>query len=387
MAKFFSQIKNQMRERETAQSLLALPLSERPILVYAEDDYTWNQLGPYVRSVLEDHGLSVAYVTSDPEDPKIANPPSGMSVHVISDSLASFMPKIDSPVLLTTMPDLDSFHIKRPADSIVTYAFHSLNSINMAYRPGAFDAYDVFFCTGPHHRDELTRHFATIGKTGFELFDIGYPKLDGISERYRDYTKQHTDVTTVLIAPSWGAQNVLASEGSALIAGLADGGYRVVVRPHPAFFESIYPEGQQIVADIEKRFKGSDGVVLETSITSEESFMEADLMISDWSGASFEFALGTERPVLFLDVPPKVNNPGWDTLGVIPFEDRMRYEVGQVVAPGDTSATVAATRDLLADAGGYRERLNNLRKETTYNAGKSAAAGAAALVELVEREN
>lgn len=385
MAKFFSQIKNQMRERETAQKLLALPTSDRPILVYAEDDYTWNQLGPYIQAVLSDHHLPVTYVTSDPEDPRIANPPQGMSVHVITDSLASFMPKIDSPVFLTTMPDLDTFHIKRPEKSTVTYAFHSLNSINMAYRAGAFDAYDVFFCPGPHIRDELERHFEAIGKSGYELLDIGYPKLDGITDRYRKYEKQNPSETTVLIAPSWGANNVLAEQGQDLIAALADADYRVVVRPHPAFFESIYPEGQKIVAAIEKQFKGADNVILEKSITSEDSFMEADLMISDWSGASFEYALGTARPVLFLDVPPKVNNPDWEQLGVTPFEDRMRHEVGTVVAAGDPVSAVSATRDMLADAGGYQDRLNALRTATVYNDGTSAAAGGAALAELVSK--
>ena len=387
MAKFFSQIKTQMRERETAQTILDLPLSERPIVVYSEDDYTWNQLGPYVLRVLEDHQLPIIYVTSDPNDPRLDNSPSGMSVYVIADSIAAFMPKIDSPVFFTTMPDLDTFHIKRPQrSSTVTYAFHSLTSINMVYRRGAFDAYDAFFCAGPHHHSELERHFSAIGKTGYELFDIGYPKLDGISSRYREYQKVHPTETTVLIAPSWGPQNVLAVEGSELISALADAGYRVVVRPHPAFFESIYPEGQKIVDALEKQFNSVGNVIVEKSITSEDSFMEADLMISDWSGAAFEYALGTERPVLFLDVPPKVNNPDWEQLGLVPFEDRMRLELGTIVPPGDPQSAVAATRDMLSDAGGYRDRLNALRQETVYNDGTSASAGAAALAELVARK-
>lgn len=387
MGKFFSQIKNQMREREAAQNLLGLPLSERPIIVYAEDDYTWNQLGPYVEAVLSDHGLPIVYITSDSDDPRVTDPPSGMTVYVISDSVGSVFPKIDSPVFFTTMPDLDTYHIKRPELATTTYAFHSLNSINMAYRTGAFDAYDVFFCTGPHHRNELTRHFESIDKTGYELLDIGYPKLDGITARYAGFQKQYPGATTVLVAPSWGKHNVLAENGADLVSGLADKGYRVIVRPHPAFFESIYPEGQTIVETIEKRFKNVDNVVVEKSITSEDSFMEADLMISDWSGASFEYALGTERPVLFIDVPPKVNNPNWEDLGMVPFETRMRHEVGRVVEPGDITAAVDAAAEMLADAGGYKERLGALRRETIYNDGGSAEAGAAALADLVARKS
>ena len=39
-----------------------------------------------------------------------------------------------------------------------------------------------------------------------------------------------------------------------------------------------------------------------------KSFDKADLMISDWSGVAFEFAFGLEKPVIFIDLPKKINN-------------------------------------------------------------------------------
>ena len=62
----------------------------------------------------------------------------------------------------------------------------------------------------------------------------------------------------MITAPSWSGDNALATVGHELIASIAGAGYRTVVRPHPAFFESIYPEGRQIVADLEGRF-GEEG--------------------------------------------------------------------------------------------------------------------------------
>lgn len=382
VAKFFARVKAQMREREDAEAIRATPIADRPILAYAEDDYTWNQLGPYLEAVMGTYELPVVYVTSDPDDPRLTDHGPLMSVYSIRDSLAAFLPKVDSPVFVTTMPDLDSFHIKRPRASTVVYVFHSLNSIHMAYRTGAFDAYDVFFCTGPHHKHELTRHFERIGKTGYDLREIGYAKLDRIAATYRSYEKAYPDETTVLIAPSWGTHNVLASDGAGLVDALSGSGYRIVVRPHPAFFESIYPEGAQIVAALERQFGDRPNVVFETSITSENSFMEADLMISDWSGAALEYALGTERPVLALDLPPKVNNPEWEQLGMVPFEERMRSEIGTVIPPGDAATAAAAVDELIADASEYRGRLADLRARTVYNSGTAAEAGAAALKDL-----
>jgi CDP-glycerol glycerophosphotransferase (TagB/SpsB family) len=252
------------------------------------------------------------------------------------------------------------------------------------YRPEAFDAYDVFFCVGPHHKAELTEHFRQIGRSDVDLREVGYPKLDRISARYGSYEKQHPGETTILIAPSWGPENVLATGGGGLIAALADAGYRVVVRPHPAFFESLYPEGKKIVANLASRFADNTKVIFENSITSENSFMEADLMVSDWSGAAFEYSMGTERPVLFIDVPPKANNPNWLDFGTVPFEDRMRAEVGTIVAPDDPTAATGAVQDLLADPFGYRDRLADIRETTIYNFGKAARAGANVLNELAK---
>jgi hypothetical protein len=371
-----------MRETENARTIAAMPIGQRPILAYAEDDYTWNQLGPYLEAVMRRHGRAVVYVTSDSEDPRFGDHDDLMSVFFIRDSLARFLPGVDSPVFLTTMPDLDTFHIKRPKTATCVYAFHSITSIHMVYRPGAFDAYDVFFCIGPHHKAELTEYFNRMGRSDVDLREIGYPKLDRIATKYQSYEKRHPTDQTILIAPSWGPDNVLAVDGAGLIKELADSGYRVVVRPHPAFFESIYPAGLPIVDALESQFADRANVSFERSITSEDSFMEADLMICDWSGAAFEYALGTERPVLFLDLPPKANNPGWRQFGIVPFEDRMRREVGRVVEPGNPAGAVQAVQELLVDSAGFRERIAEVRAEAIYNFGSAAEAGANVLDEL-----
>ncbi|MGI9667504.1 MAG: CDP-glycerol glycerophosphotransferase family protein [Acidimicrobiia bacterium] len=385
MAKFFKQFKDQMREREAAQAILDQPIADRPIVVYSEDDYSWNQLGPYVTAVTAEQGLPITYVTSDSNDPLLAQQPEGVTVVNITASISAFLPKIDSPVFVTTMPDLDTYHIKRPAKSLVAYVFHSLNSIHMAYRTGAFDAYDAFLCTGPHHKAELEAHYSMINKPLPELFEVGYPKLDGIVHRFNRYSKQHPDETTVLIAPSWGDHNLLAAMGPDLVEALTARGFRVVVRPHPAFFESIYPEGRAIVGDIERTFDGNDQVVVESSITTEDSFLEADLMICDWSGAAYEYALGTRRPVLSIDLPPKVNNADWESLGIVPFENRMRFEIGEVIESADVGVAADMAEQLIARSDQFEVQLNELRESSVYNVGSSASVGGQVLAELAHR--
>ena len=382
MARFLEKVRTAMREAEDIRTVQEMPVSARPIVTYVEDVYTWNQLEGYLTTTMTDYGRPIVYLTSDPDDPRFSERDALMSTFLVRDRLAKFLPALDSPVFFTTMPDLDTFHVKRPERSTCVYAFHSLNSTHMTYRRGAFDAYDVFFCVGPYHERELAARFSDIGKEGYDLIQVGYYKLDRVSAAYRGFTKAHPDRTTVLIAPSWGPDNLLAIAGQAVIASVAAEGVHVVVRPHPAFFESVYPEGRDLVHRLAETFAATDNVEFETSIVSENSFMEADVMISDWSGASFEFALGTERPVLFVDVPRKAFNPQWEDLGITPFEDRMRGAVGRVLPVEDASQAGAAAAALIHDPGGYRDRIIAARAAELFNFGGAAAAGGAALDRL-----
>jgi YidC/Oxa1 family membrane protein insertase len=103
-------------------------------------------------------------------------------------------------------------------------------------------------------------------------------------------------------------------------------------------------------------------------------------MISDWSGAAFEYALGTSRPVLFIDTPPKIFNPDWRDTGLPAFEDEMRSRVGQVV-PTDAVTEVGARVMTMLDDPGLTDELASLRERTVFNPGHSAAACA----DLIER--
>ena len=383
MGGFLDRVRAAMDEKEEISRYFAMPPADRPVTVYAEDDYTWNQLEGYVRELVTTYGRQVAYVTSQEDDPLRTDPLAGVSVFHVDRLVRELLPRVDSSVFVTTMPDLDRYHVKRPARATCAYLFHSLNSTHMAYREGAFDAYDVLGVTGPYQEPELRARFEAIAKTDYTLAPVGYYKLDRIIDGFRAYEPAHPSQTTVLVAPSWGRHNLLATCGEDLVSSLAAQGLRTVVRPHPAFFESIYPEGRSVVERLEQRFAGRDDVVFETSITSESSFYEAALMVSDWSGAAFEYALGTERPVLFLDVPRKAFNPNWQSFGIVPLEERLRDDVGRVLSSERVGEAGAIAAGLIEDRSAWTERTREVRRREVYNVGASAAAGAALVDSLV----
>jgi YidC/Oxa1 family membrane protein insertase len=373
-------LRSAMKESSTMGELLLRDPDLRPVVFYAEDAFTFAQYEGYVLELLARSRLPIVYVTSDAEDPLFANAPAGLEVRHIDRQLQRFMSQISGSLLIMTMPDLGRFHVPKPERSTVLYVFHSLNSVHTAYREGAFDSYDAFACTGPHHVRELSTLRETRGAGPAELHEVGYYKLDRIARAHAEFERAATGTPEVLLAPSWGRQNLLEAHGEVIVESLLGAGFDVTVRPHPQFFHSLYPEGAEVMRRLQGRFGDHDRVAFDLSVRSEESFHSSALMISDWSGAAFEYALGTCRPVLFIDTPPKIFNPDWRDTGLPAFEDEMRSRVGQVV-PTDAVTEVGARVMTMLDDPGLTDELASLRERTVFNPGHSAAACA----DLIER--
>ena len=378
-------VKDALKESSSMAELIAKRPSERPIVFYAEDSFTYVQYEGYIEELLARGGVPVHYLTSDPADPLLASDRPGLVVRHIDRQLPRFFSKIRGSLLVMTMPDLGRFHVPKPTGCLTLYLFHSLNSTHTAYRSGAFDDYDVFACTGPHHVTELTALRTTRGLSAAELQEVGYYKLDRISRDHESWASKAADVPEVLIAPSWGPDNVLEAHGETLISALLAEGLKVTVRPHPQFFHSLYPGGRRVIDGLVARFGGLEMVEFEMSIDTETSFHRSDVMISDWSGAAFEYALGTLRPALFVETPQKIFNPEWDQVGLPSFEDYMRERVGAVITGSDVPGIGAVVTDKLDQRTDWADELSTLRDRSVFNPGTSAQAGASLIGELAGR--
>ena len=103
---------------------------------------------------------------------------------------------------------------------------------------------------------------------------------------------------------------------------------------------------------------------------------EADLLITDRSGIAFEYAFGTERPVLFVDTPLKEHNKNWRNLNIEPIELQLRNKVGVSVKLEALDNILPIIEDLLKNSNNWRETLKSMRSEHVFNWGCSAAEGA-----------
>ena len=354
-----------------------------PIVFYAEDGGSWTHLEPVIRALVGSLGRRVAYLTSSAEDPVLTRELPGLTPFCIGDgSIRTWLfSSLQARVMVMTMPDLQTLHIRRSRamDVHYVYLFHSMVSTHMIYREAAFDHFDTLLCPGPSHMTEIRAAEQLRGLPAKTLIAHGYGRLDAMLASPVGELDP-PDPAHVLVAPSWGAQGLLELHGAELTRTLLDAGLRVTVRPHPMTGRK-WPGVLDAVRCVGS---GNPRFVLDTDMASPESLHTSHAMISDWSGAALEYAFGLERPVLFVDVPRKVRNPRYGALGLEPLEVSLREQLGALVHPDDLASLPERIHELMADAERFVAGLRGLRDGTIFNVGKSGEVGARTIARIAD---
>mgnify|MGYP001173083679 CR=1 FL=1 len=374
-------------EWRALRRLRKLPASERAIVFYSEGPEYWVHYQPIVGHLTGVMGRRVCYVSSSPRDPGLHQNDPLIRPFDIGKGLVRtiFFKVLDGGVLVLTMTDLGNLYIRRSALPVhFAYVYHSLVSTHMIYRTRAFEHYDSILCCGPHHVAELRQTEALYGLSETPLFEHGYGRLDSIlaarGEKPRPAAGEGGQ-KRILVAPSWGPRGLFESGlGETLVDRLLEAGFQVTVRPHP---QTLILD-RDCLTRLVGRFDGHPGFADEEDVGPEDSLHAADLMVSDWSGAGLEFAFALERPVLFIDVPRKVNNPDYERLENVPIEVALREELGAVVAPERIGDAPRMADELLAAGDRYAEQARRLREKWVYNVGESGARGAEILAQLAD---
>lgn len=370
----------------------SLPSSHRRIVFYAEDrGSSWPHFEPILRELTGPLGRQVSYVTSSLADPVLEGGIANISPFYIgSGALRTyFFLTLKAGVMVMTMPDLQTLYIKRSKSHAVHYAyvFHALVSTHAVYRKDAFDHYDSLLCAGPHHVREIRAAEEQYGLQSKALYEHGYGRLDTLVGEFEAGTRSddsgadgNGDKPLALLAPTWGEQAIFETCGHEVIRTLLDGGVRVMMRPHPM---TLRHRGT-VLEELRTTFSGHPDFESEADPASTESLHAADVIISDWSGAALEFALAFSKPVVYIDVPQKVNNPGYQELGVEPVERSMRELLGRVLSPDRLQELPKVIRELTSNAPSATERIADAREQMVFNLGGSGRVGAAIIAELAD---
>ena len=148
----------------------ALPRRDRAIVFYAEDGASWVHFEPVIRALATTHGRGVCYLTSSPRDPVLEREDEAVRAFYIGDGVCrTFLLRIlEAGVVVMTMPDLETFHIKRSKYPVhYIYLHHSIVSTHMIYRRGAFDGFDTVFCVTTWLRSERPRRFTVSSRSSW----------------------------------------------------------------------------------------------------------------------------------------------------------------------------------------------------------------------------
>lgn len=313
-----------------------LPKEERRLVFYSEGKNYWPHLDGLIREVLNKSGNKIVYISSNSNDPGLKfQHPNYKAFEIDEGPVRDWLfQNIDTDIMVMTMPDLGQYQVKRSKHDVhYIYTQHSLVSFHMVYREGAFDHFDTIFCAGPHHIKEMEAMEKVYHLPSKKLVEHGYARLDSILEE-AEFRPKKEDKTNgqlhVLMAPSWGYKGTIESGlGEEIVDQLMEDGYKVTLRPHPQTTKFAMNRVEPIL----RKHKNSPNFNYESSVDGQDSLHSSDLMISDWSGAALDYAYGLGKPVIFVDVPRKVNNPKYEEIPIEPFEVSVRNSIGVVSEP------------------------------------------------------
>ena len=364
-----------------------LSQDERSIMFYAENKASINHFESLILELTKKMNLQICYVTSVKDDPILSTKNQRILPFYIGDGTArtKFFSSLKAKILVTDMPDLGKFHIKRSDEYPVhyIYLFHSMYSVHSYLRKGAVDNYDTIFCVGPHQIKEIQETEKVYGLKAKKLINYGYGRLDTLLQN--KINAQATDSSAknlIIIAPSYGDDNLLEKCGIKLIDILLKSDFRVMVRPHLRTLR----DSTELIDSIKKKFGKNPNFVLETGVIKFDSLNNSLCMISDWSGISLEYAFTFERPVIFIDVPKKVLNPNWSDIALEPIETSIRDKIGHIVSPNNLEEILDLIRILDKNTQNIGELIKDIREKTVYNIGESAKIGAQYIRELHNKD-
>ena len=373
------------REWKELQKFEKLTDSERSIVFYAENKASMNHFKSLIFELTEKMNLQICYVTSVKDDPIFSSKNQRVLPFYIGDGTArtKFFLTLKAIILVMDMPDLQTFHIKRSKKYPVhyVYLFHSMFSIHSYLRKGAVDNYDTIFCVGPHHVNEIRETEKMYGLKSKNLINYGYGRLDALLQEREYFQRTDSSINNlILIAPSYGNNNLLEKCGLELIDILLKSNFKVILRPH---FRTLR-DSTKLIDSIKEKFEKNPNFVLERGIIPSNLFHNSLCMISDWSGVSLEYAFVLEKPVLFVDVPKKINNTDFEKIHCEDIETNIRRDVGYIISPNEIENVLEKINSLLENSDKFRKQIRQVRSKTVFNIGGSATVGAKYIAKIAD---
>ena len=120
-----------------------------------------------------------------------------------------------------------------------------------------------------------------------KLVRYGFGRLDALLLEKQTFQKTSKEnKKTVILAPSYGENNLLEICGIELLEILLNSNFRVLLRPH----FKILKESKELINTLKEKFSNNPNFILEKSVIPSEQFHNSICLISDWSKFSSLFS-------------------------------------------------------------------------------------------------
>ena len=383
--KFNSDFKLEWNELKRFEGLTD---NERSIVFYVENEYYYIYLKSILQELIKKYELKVCYVTSSKSDPLLKSNNENLKSFYIGEGAirTKFFLNLKADILVMTMPDLQTFHIKRSKVKKVNYVyvFHSTVSTHLVYRKDAFDNFDTILCTGNYQIKEILERESKENLDSKKLIKCGYPRLDDLIFEYNKLEKFggiKEIENQILVAPSWGENGLIETKGEQIVNVLLDADFKVILRPHPMTIK----KSKKTIQRIKEKFSQNSNFQFEEDISTFDSFFSSQCVISDWSGVSLEYAFTTKKPILFMDVPKKMRNANYKEISYIPLEITIRDKIGKILSTEKICDLPERIHEMKMMEKKFVASITNLHEELIFNVGNSAKIGAEQINELIEK--
>ena len=317
---------------------------------------------------MEKRKQKVLYLTASPDDPMLKE-----SFEYIRTEFAGAGNKtyarmnfIRADIVFSSTPGLDVYQWKRSRDArFYIHAIHAANDAAIRYRMFGTDYFDAVLVSGEYQIKQIRELERIRNLPAKELVDAGLPHMDFLlDKKNKNPSPEHE--TTILLAPSWGLSSILNRYGEKMIQSLIETGYHLILRPHP---QSKTSEAD-LLQTLQRQFPDSEQIEWNFDDDNFDALNKSDLLISDFSGVIFDFALVFEKPVIYTEWAFNKDpyDAGW--LEEKPWTFSILPEIGMELNPDNFDNLKDMIRICLTDKR-YEAGREKAKAETWTHIGKS----------------
>ena len=339
-----------------------------PFVIFSDDKRYWSVFEPICRE-MDKRGLDVVYMTASSDDPALKACYPHMKAEFIGKDNKAFtrLNFLNATVVLSTTPGLDVYQWKRSKGvQYYVHILHAASEVTM-YRMFGIDYYDAILLSGAYQAHDIRNLEKLRNLPEKELAFVGIPYLDEMASQLEILESIPAHPRTVLLAPTWGKSGIFSVYGGKVIEELLKTGYHIIVRPHPQSFKSE----TELIENLMKEYPESEQLEWNRDNNNINVLHRSDILISDFSGVIFDFALVHNKPVIYTD--PRfdislydawwLDTPLW-TLSALP---RIGCELNN-----DNLSSLKVLIDTCLENQEYVEGRRQVKEETWIHCGEGA---------------